>query len=102
MFFCTYNHSNVVMFISQLVLLAVLLESCLAMNNKNEMSNSMDDLECAVDIGPLKRTMHRVKGRVCAVDLDTILIENFHFDGLGAGVFINIGKDSFTLRDEAM
>ena len=52
----------------------------------------MDDDECVVDIGTLARTQHRVKGKVCAIDLNTILIENFHFDGLGAGVFVNIGK----------
>ncbi len=84
-------------------------------------ANSMGDDECVVDVGALVRTQHRVKvwwgdllatqhslsqirtvidnllcfcpqGKVCAVDLRTILIENFHFDGLGAGVFINIGK----------
>ncbi len=54
--------------------------------------NGMVDPECVIDVGPLVRTSHRVKGKVCVVDINTILIENFQFDGLGAGVFINIGE----------
>jgi len=41
-------------------------------------------------VGDLTETDHNVAGKVYIVDEDTLLIDNFRYDGKGFGVYINV------------
>lgn len=46
-----------------------------------------------VVVGNLSRTQHRVSGNVYALNESLLIIDQFTFDGQGAGVFINIATE---------
>lgn len=43
-------------------------------------------------VGSLVRTQHRVSGEMYIFNQTLLILDGFTFDGLGAGVYINIGK----------
>ncbi len=49
-------------------------------------------------VGELTRTQHRVSGKVYAFNESLLIIDEFTFDGLGAGVFLNVATSGSSRR----
>jgi hypothetical protein len=51
-----------------------------------------------VVVGDLTRTQHRVSGRVYALNESMLILDEFTFDGLGAGVYLNVATQGNSRR----
>ena len=49
-------------------------------------------------IGDLTKTEHDVSGKVYMLDQDTLVIDQFSYDGNGFGVYINVATKGRNLR----
>ena len=58
-----------------------------------------DDQADLTYIGDLTKTQHDVSGKVSILDQDTLVIDEFSYDGNGFGVYINVATEGKNLRD---